>query len=364
MNRLRVREEEALYQRLHDFFGGTVAAFILQNVAVPHDQHIRARLLQDGCVPLEAGMSPSIPAALETTRDRLSFTAPLELMWDQHAEAPARAIPSSTSEAHNFVVLSPAVSEFDPDQLRFVLGHEIGHILFRHQVLRWIFDVVYPHRESVPPFVRNEYDLWTKCAEFSSDRAGAHAAGSIDAAAAVLSRLPAARRPTPAERIAGLKNPTEINRMIRELEPQPQSDFDRLALAFMTAAGELLIRADGELSGVERAHLLNRVSRYGYAGRLAGVFSDASDTEGTRDTDTISASAQRAANELRTRYPERLDELFLNLTVIVARDGIVTDEEYELLSYFGRSLLGIDDTRQTELILRVFRSEFFRPLEE
>lgn len=152
--------------------------------------------------------------------------------------------------------------------------------------------------------------------------------------------------------------------MIRELEPRPQSDFDRLAVAFMTAAGDLLVRVDGELSGVERAHLLNRVSRYGYAGRLVRAFSDAEDTDASHDENEIAASAQRAADELRTRYPERLDEIFLNLAIIVVRDGIVTDAEYQLLSYFGRSLLGIDDARQADLILRVFRSEFFRPLEE
>ena len=56
--------------------------------------------------------------------------------------------------------------------MRFVLGHELGHILSRNANKMKLFKFMFPSWDSVPVLLKHKYRLWTQLSELTADRFG------------------------------------------------------------------------------------------------------------------------------------------------------------------------------------------------
>ena len=64
-------------------------------------------------------------------------------------------------------------------QLRFVIGHEIGHVLYNVNDLGIFLHEAYDDEDANPSMaLRHLFDTWSKWIEFSADRIGLVACGS------------------------------------------------------------------------------------------------------------------------------------------------------------------------------------------
>jgi Zn-dependent protease with chaperone function len=123
-----------------------------------------------------------------------------ELYISQDPEANAMALGLDKP----FIVLYSGIVELmDPEELRFVIGHELGHVLSGHTVyntmLRNLIFLV--QRLALVPFawiglraVIWGLEEWHRKAEMSSDRAGLLATQDVDAARRALMKLAGGRR--------------------------------------------------------------------------------------------------------------------------------------------------------------------------
>jgi Zn-dependent protease with chaperone function len=94
-------------------------------------------------------------------------------------------------EPQAIVLFSGLIEHLDEDELRFVIGHEMGHVLFRHtQVNSFVGGI-----GGVPgiPLVSELAGLallgWSRCAEYSADRIGLLACGRLDKAQSAIVKL-------------------------------------------------------------------------------------------------------------------------------------------------------------------------------
>lgn len=85
------------------------------------------------------------------------------------------------------VLYSSLIDHLDEDELRFVIGHEMGHTLFNHTRVNSIIGGL----AGVPglPFISMVFAGWSRCAEYSSDRAGLIACGNLEKAQTALVKL-------------------------------------------------------------------------------------------------------------------------------------------------------------------------------
>jgi len=98
-----------------------------------------------------------------------------------------------------FIVLnSGAVSITDPEQLRFILGHELGHVLSEHVLYKTLLRIliVFGLRVANNPLtglpllgIISALSAWDRKAELSSDRAGLLTVQDPDVVAAALLRM-------------------------------------------------------------------------------------------------------------------------------------------------------------------------------
>lgn len=124
-------------------------------------------------------LAPRLCTILDEARERLEFEPEVSLFVEEAAEVNASAIHSLSEETPNVISLtSGLVERMTDDELRFVLGHELGHLHYRHYRARLVYDAVgrdHDGDSKMPLLLQRRMETWERLAELSADRAG-HAA--------------------------------------------------------------------------------------------------------------------------------------------------------------------------------------------
>ncbi len=153
------------------------------------DRGIREKLIKHG-IRLSERISPRIYRIFREVCDGLGFVADAEVFCLPSAEVNAFAtVDIREARAYSLIgVTSAALERLDDGELRFILGHELGHILFGNNRL----DGLLSHNAEnadltvLPPLGESLFLRWRKKAEISADRAGLLAAADFRASATAL----------------------------------------------------------------------------------------------------------------------------------------------------------------------------------
>lgn len=140
------------------------------------DRHETRRMLLGGAVRLTAAMAPDLILLVEGCRETLEVELPVELyvVPDPHFNA----FCYGEERGRILIVLTSALIEaLTPDELRFVIGHELGHQIFRHLDIPVGFIVRGDTGISKQQVLR--LFSWQRYAEVSADRAGLVCAGAL-----------------------------------------------------------------------------------------------------------------------------------------------------------------------------------------
>lgn len=145
----------------------------------------RRRLLSTS-VRLSRTMAPQIHRMADECVERLGMEIPLELYVYSSPQFNAACF--KPEDGQLFVMFSSGLLEaFSGNELKFVIGHEFGHHVYRHHEI----PIGYLLRGNQRPDPRLALDLfsWSRNAEVSADRAGALCAEDFDGVARALFKL-------------------------------------------------------------------------------------------------------------------------------------------------------------------------------
>lgn len=146
---------------------------------------IRRNLLATS-VRLTPGMAPEIAKMADDCIEKLGVQLPLELYV--YASPQFNAACFKPEDERLFVIFSSSLLEgFNSEELKFVIGHELGHHVYDHHAV----PIGYLLKGQVRPDPKLALELyaWSRYAEISADRAGAHCAQNMDAVAQALFKL-------------------------------------------------------------------------------------------------------------------------------------------------------------------------------
>jgi hypothetical protein len=137
-------------------------------------------------VRLNRSMAPEVHAIKDCCVERLGIDIPLELFVYNSPTFNAACV--KPEEGRLFILFSSSLLEaFRDNELAFVMGHELGHHVYRHH------DIPIGHmlRGTTSPGPRLALQLfaWSRYAEISADRAGAYCADNPTSVARALFRL-------------------------------------------------------------------------------------------------------------------------------------------------------------------------------
>ena len=146
---------------------------------------VRRQLLATA-LRLTPRMAPETHQIVERCREMLGVEIPTEVYVYSDPRFNAACV--KPQDGRLFIMLSSSLLQaFRSHELEFVIGHELGHYIFGHHDI----PISYLVKSKQPPSPDLMLKLfsWSRYAEVSADRAGAHCAKDFDAVATALFRL-------------------------------------------------------------------------------------------------------------------------------------------------------------------------------
>ena len=140
----------------------------------------RQRVLSSA-VRVSPRLLPQVDGVFRDVAQRARIDEPLELYVSASSDINACVMPAQ----HRILVMltSSAIERLEPDELAFVIGHELGHAVFGHLEVpvQWLIErTAINARQSMQLFA------WSRKSEISADRAGLVCCGDLEIAASAL----------------------------------------------------------------------------------------------------------------------------------------------------------------------------------
>jgi len=146
---------------------------------------IRRNLLSTS-VRLTKGMAPDIAKMADQCIEMLGVQLPLELYVYSSSQFNAACF--KPEDDRLYVMFSSSLLEgFSAQELKFVMGHELGHHVYDHHAIP--VGYLLKGQQRPEPSLALELFAWSRYAEISADRAGAYCAQDMGAVASSLFKL-------------------------------------------------------------------------------------------------------------------------------------------------------------------------------
>ncbi|TFH15761.1 M48 family peptidase, partial [Candidatus Bathyarchaeota archaeon] len=183
------------------------------------------------CLRVSETQIPSIYKIYKEACDALEISPPPDLFIENSP------FPNAYTYGYTrpFVVVTTGlIKDFTPEELMFILGHELGHVKCGHilyntmaQNLTWIIAFISDMTLGIGQLVTTGIQLtlleWSRKAEFSADMAGLLAVQNVGASSSALSKLMA-----PAKEIWQEINMEDINKQAEEFEDLSDDDLNKI----------------------------------------------------------------------------------------------------------------------------------------
>ena len=176
---------------------GLVETFELEPILSHYEREGGVKSIRDSILSnqlkLTRTMAPRLFAALDGVCRALQYEAPVDLFVAEDSNINAFAAYALDNTPHIIVLTSQLIERMTDAEIRFVLGHELGHLQFKHYRMRLIPGAFGKDKDGdskVPSLLGRRLEIWQRLAEISADRAGFVAAeGRLDSVVSVFFKI-------------------------------------------------------------------------------------------------------------------------------------------------------------------------------
>ena len=175
---IRIKLEQEIGKNLWEILEGDVISKIKKEAKVEKSGNYYKYLLEGHSFKLGQDLLPELYKPFKDVCEALNFTEPVEFYISNAPDFNASASSSQEEgEPHLVNLNSGLVNALDEDELRFVIGHELGHIISKNIEIKGVIDFVFPGYQGIPLILYNKISLWDKLSELTADRYGLIACG-------------------------------------------------------------------------------------------------------------------------------------------------------------------------------------------
>lgn len=392
--------ERVMRKKIHDSLEGGIIDQIIKATGAMEQQDdstFRASLAVSK-LKVEPEVMPRLYQLFQETINRLGFDRQVEFYITNSKDINACTYFGTTPNRPLIIDINSALIEMmNEDELRFVVGHELGHQINKDGELNRLISFVFPDLESMSPLLLQlKVCAWKQLCELVADRFGFLATGNRDACISAFFKLHSGLNlkgmnididafvrhnhklmdhfcdgeflslsnfdhPVDVIRVDAL-NAFATARTKEELEQTMMkvvvminristSETDDHIAYFMAAAGLLIANADGEVTKEEQEAILQKISQFDLF--PMSILEDVAEGD-------VMAIFNEHLSAILEKSPERGPELFQFVMDQVMSDNKLNAEEVNLMFTIGVKSFGYSK----EDVMNAFAvrlREVFRP---
>jgi Zn-dependent protease with chaperone function len=175
--------EKALATQIYNALQGDVVRFILKNAQDTTDDDYWRSRMEGHCMKADKNLLGNFYRLCHEVKERLGFHEPVDFFVTGDSSINAFSIAAEDGQHSHIVnVNSELFNLMSEDELKFVIGHELGHLINQDTALRRLINFVYPPEHTqIPITLQYKIHLHDNLAELVADRYGYIACGNLDA---------------------------------------------------------------------------------------------------------------------------------------------------------------------------------------
>jgi len=177
----RFDQEKVLTQRLRDILYADLLEPIFEKCKYPLEKDYWRSIFEGRGFRLTEKLAPRLHQICQEVKEILKFDEHVEFFVTHDPTINALSyLRQADQHSHLIVFTSGLVEKFTDVELRFVIGHELAHIIYKTSQLKRLLFNLYPDKNQIALPVQNLIRIWDKFAEISADRLGFIAAPDLE----------------------------------------------------------------------------------------------------------------------------------------------------------------------------------------
>ncbi len=407
---VRLDQEKKFGEEINKIIYGDTITKILTESKILNPVNDYSKVFESYHFKITKEMTPKLFKLCNDVKKKLKFKEKIDFFIINSPEMNAFAIPSQSKEYANRIgIHSTIIDKMDDDELRFIVGHEIGHLVCKtykvNQIMRFIFQKKQPNI-----LLRQKFMFWEKLNELSADRFGLIANENVEKAISsffkLISGLPKniikfdlgkfikqnkaileshtnelqaqnSTHPIPALRVISLDNFSR-SKLFKSITTKKKTvadkklakDMDKILqkfyfmgnemdvhrMHFIASAGIIMAQVDREVSGEEINDIMNTLSNYLL---FPKEFLD-NMIKGKQVDTVFNDSINHLLNpQINRGSIEKEAEMMMTyLVAMVVSDNRILDAELEFLYKIGAELFHFTKERISYMLASVIANNF------
>lgn len=178
----KIELEQQLTGQIYAALHGELVEKIISLSSFDQSGHGLRSAMEGHSFKVEKRLMSHLHDLLYGVKEKLGFADPVDFYITGDSTVNAWTIAAAREgEPHIVNINSALINLMTDDELRFVIGHELGHLMNRNTEMLRLIGFVFPHG-TVPPLVlQYKIRLWEQLAELTADRYGYMAVENLEA---------------------------------------------------------------------------------------------------------------------------------------------------------------------------------------
>lgn len=173
--------EQFLSSQIYNALHGELVNKIISMSSYDQSEDKIRSAMEGHCFKVEKRLMGHLYDLLYDVKNKLGFRDPVDFYITGDASVNAWTIASSREgEPHIVNINSGLINIMTDDELRFVIGHELGHLINKNTEMRRLIGFVFPPEATPPLMLQYKIRLWEQLSELSADRYGYMAVENLD----------------------------------------------------------------------------------------------------------------------------------------------------------------------------------------
>ena len=173
--------EKQIGSQIYTALQGSVVEEVLRKTKISSSDAYWRSNMEGHCLKVQPDLLPDFYSLCQEVKEKLNFDEPVDFYITGDSTVNAFSLASEDEgEPHIVNVNSALFDLMTQDEMRFVIGHELGHLINRDTALARLIRFVFPPESNVPVSLQYKIRLHEQLAELVADRYGYIAMQNLD----------------------------------------------------------------------------------------------------------------------------------------------------------------------------------------